>query len=418
MYRILSKGIKEKRIELPSSKSVTHRALILGALNSGKTIIRNPLKSEDTRITLNALKSFGAEIIEKEDEIEITSPIGKVTEDDIFLGNSGSSARFLIPLVTHLDKPVKFYGTAELQKRPFIELFEILSEMGMVIESENNSLPAIVHNEAAMNPGQYKLKKLPSSQIVSGIMMTSALLSKPVELLFTEHLPSFPYIKLTQKMMMNFGLDVKLNDNSVIVNPEAINYQWSYSCEKDMSAASYWIAYAMINRTKVTLPDTLLPTLQGDEEIFTIAEILGSRITLKKDEVVIYGEINSGLDWDCEAIPDIVPTLAVTALFAPEPFTLRNVHNLKFKESNRIEAIRENIDRLGGRTAYADGTLTVFPLLKSAPAIINSFDDHRIAMSFAVAGTKLGNLTIDNPGCVAKSYPEFWNHLTDWEEVS
>ncbi len=417
MFRILSKGIEEKRIVLPSSKSVTHRALILGALNSGKTVIKNPLKSEDTEITLNALKSFGAEIAEKENEVEIVSPIGRVTNNEIYLGNSGSSARFLIPLVTHLDKPVKFSGTEELHGRPFAELFDILRRTGMKIEAENNSLPAIVYPEPEMKPGKYGLSKLPSSQIVSGLMMTSALLRKPFELLFSENLPSFPYIKLTQKMMSNFGLNVKLNDDSVIVIPEPLNYQWRYSCEKDMSAASYWVAYAMINRSRVRLPETILPTLQGDEEIFTIAEKLGSGVVLEKDEVIIEGKINSGLDWDCEAIPDIVPTLAVIALFAPAPFTLRNVHNLKFKESDRIEAITENIKRLGGEATYADGTLTVFPLKHSSPAIINSFDDHRIAMSFAVAGTRLGNVTIDNPECVSKSYPEFWTHLTEWEKV-
>ncbi len=417
MYRILSKAAEDKRVELPSSKSVTHRALILGALNSGKTVIRNPLKSEDTEITLNALKSFGAEISVGENEIEITRPIGNVINDEIFLGNSGSSARFLIPLVTHLNKPIKFYGTEELHRRPFAELFEILRKAGMKIESRNNSLPAVVFNSHRMNAGEYILDKLPSSQIVSGIMMSALLLQKPTQLRFSEIPPSFPYIVLTKKMISNFGLDVKLNDDSVIINPEPINYFWRFTCEKDMSAASYWVAYAMINGKRVTFPETLLPTLQGDEAIFTIAENLGSEIVLKKDEVVIDGKISSGLDWDCESIPDIVPTLAVIALFAPEPFILRNVHNLQYKESNRIEAIRKNITSLGGKTNYSDGVLTVYPLEKSFPTIINTYDDHRIAMSFAIAGTKLENIAVDNPGCVSKSYPNFWEHLTEWEKV-
>jgi len=415
MYRILYNEKSIKSVNLPSSKSITHRALILGALNSGRTEITNPLISEDTIITRDALISFGAGIETGKNKFVITHPIGKVQNDNIFLGNSGSSARFLIPLVSHLDKPVTFTGSPELHKRPFSQLFDILRQMGMTIESENNSLPATIYPSEKQFSGEYILKSLPSSQIVSGIMMAAAKGEKPVSLIFKKRLPSFPYIKITQKMMSNFGLNVHLNSESVSIKPEPINYDWNYRCEQDMSAASYWCAYSLINKTEISFPNLRMPTMQGDEEIFLIAEKLGAEIQLFKNKVVINGNITSGLDWDCEAIPDIVPTLAVIGMFAPEPFVLRNVKNLQYKESNRIKAIEENVKSLGGKAIYQDGTLTLFPSNRLHGGIINSFNDHRIAMSFALAGTRIDGVIIDNPDCVSKSYPDFWNDFTEWE---
>ncbi len=411
MYRIHYKKEVKRLINLPSSKSVTHRALILGALNSGRTEIINPLFSEDTLITLEALKSFGAEISRREESLLITKPIGKVKNDKVFLGNSGSSARFLIPLVTHLNKPILFSGVEELHKRPFSELFSILTHSGMKIESENNSLPAKVYPTPGIKAGKYSLGKIPSSQIVSGIMMSSALGESEMELRFSEKVPSFPYINITKRMMNNLGLNVKLNDDSVIVKPEPINYQWRITCEKDMSAASYWCAYAMINNVEVIFDDLLFPTLQGDEKIFEIAGKLGSEVRIEKNKVFVKGKINTGLDWNCISIPDIVPTLALLGLFAPEPFVLRNVQNLQFKESNRINAIIENINNFGGKADYSNGVLTIYPINNFSSATIKTFDDHRIAMSFAIAGTRFEEVRIDNPDCVDKSYPEFWSNF-------
>jgi 3-phosphoshikimate 1-carboxyvinyltransferase len=418
MLQILSNKAGDVSVDLPSSKSVTHRALILASLNEGETEILNPLYSDDTKITLEALRSFGAEFIESKNSIKAVKPIGKVKNNKIFLGNSGSSARFLIPLVLHLDKEIYFHGTPELNKRPFKELFQILKKLGFGIESTNKSLPATVFPPDRILSNEVKVGKLPSSQIISGLMMAFAKSQTGLDILTKTQIPSLPYVKMTQKLMSRLNLDANISEKKISVNPIGkIDFNWKIACEKDLSAASYWVAYSLINNVKVTLKNLLLPSLQGDEAIFEIAELVGGKVRLFSDRVEIQGSIKKGLDYDCEDIPDIVPTLAVMGMFAPEKFVLKNVSRLKYKESDRIKSTMENILALGGKSEYSEPDLIVYPGKNYAGSVIKTFDDHRIAMSFAIAGTKISGLQIDNPKCVEKSYPDFWKDFTEFADV-
>jgi len=156
------------------------------------------------------------------------------------------------------------------------------------------------------------------------------------------------------------------------------------------------------------LPGVTLPSLQGDERIFSIAEEAGASVMLFPDRVEISGGVRRGFSIDCRDIPDLVPSLSVLGLFSPEPLKLMNVSHLQFKESNRIEAIRQNIAAIGGQSDFQEGHLTIYPQKSYRGGRIQSFNDHRIAMSFAVAGSKIDGMIIDDPGCVAKSYPNFW----------
>ena len=196
---------------------------------------------------------------------------------------------------------------------------------------------------------------------------------------------------------------------------EAHNY--IHKVEKDLSAASYWVIFALINACKVILPGITLPSLQGDSRIFDLAEQVGAEIMLFHDRVEIIGKIKTGLTADCFDIPDLVPALSVLALFAPEPFKLMNVTHLQYKESNRIQAIQHNISGLGGKSEFRDEHLTVYPQKNYQGGVMKSFNDHRIIMSFAMAGTKIANTFIEDPSPVNKSYPAFWNHFTFWEKV-
>jgi 3-phosphoshikimate 1-carboxyvinyltransferase len=418
MFRILSDKARDKSVNLPSSKSVTHRILVLAALNDGETEILNPLYSEDTKITMEALRSFGAEIIEERDTVRVLSSVGKAQNQKVFLGNSGSSARFLIPLVLHLDREIYFYGTEELHKRPFAELFDILRSLGFKIDAENNSLPATVFPPENTERNVVNIGELPSSQIVSGLMMSYAKTREGLRLIFEKQLPSFPYVDMTRKLMARLDLRTELHGNKIEIHPhEKINYDWRFSCEKDLSAASYWVAYALINNVKVNLENLLLPSLQGDEKIFEIAETLGASVKLFSNRVEISGTIKRGLEYDCEDIPDIVPTLPVMGMFAPDKFVLKNVSRLRYKESDRINAIKVNIETLGGKCEYREPNLIIYPQEKYHGGGIKTFDDHRIAMCFAIAGTRIEDVAIDNPACVEKSYPSFWNDFTEFKNV-
>lgn len=414
MYRITNPDSGHFAVNLPSSKSVTHRILILGALNSGRTIISNALIAEDTEITMQALINMGAGIEMTGQCIEISNPLGTVSDDQVFLGNSGSSARFLIPLGALLDRPVRFYGSDRLHQRPFSQLFAAMRNLGIRIDAQNDSLPAVIHPGIPAG-GSITLENLPSSQIISALMMSSLWMAGDLVMTLPNETPSMPYIRMTLDLMKRLSLKTEYQENKISVKSGKPDLDWNFTVEKDFSAASYWVVLSMLHNKKLVLPGVTLPSLQGDERIFSIATEMGAEIMLYPDRLELTGNILRGLNTDCNDIPDLVPTLSILAMFAPEKSELKNIKHLEYKESNRIQAIQAGIEALGGSTLYHDGNLTIIPADKYKGAVIETFDDHRIAMSFAIAGTRIPGTIIKDPGCVQKSYPNFWHDFTSWE---
>jgi 3-phosphoshikimate 1-carboxyvinyltransferase len=415
-YRILPTRVTEKNISLPSSKSISHRMCILGSLNNGPTRIKNLLKSEDIEITSSALENMGMSCKTVNGILEIAKPIGKVHRPEAFLGNSGSSARFLIPLAAYLDQPFRFHGTERLHQRPFMPVFEACEQLGIRIEHHNGSLPAVVH-PSKVSGGVVRFKNLPTSQVITALMMAAVWMDDDLTIELTEPIPSQPYVVMTYKLMKRLNLAAEYSRNAIWVKAQKPDYIWNYSVEKDLSAAGYWVALGLIHGAKIVLNEVVLPSLQGDERIFEIAEMVGASVMLYPDRVEINGSIQRGFTIDCVDIPDMVPTLAVMGMFAPDKVRLTGVENLQYKESDRIAAVQSNIAALGGKTAYQNGALTIYPQKQYRGAVLKSFNDHRIAMSFAIAGTRIGGVEIENPQCVGKSYPAFWEHLESWENI-
>jgi 3-phosphoshikimate 1-carboxyvinyltransferase len=416
MYQITPDKAQDQQINLPSSKSITHRMLILAALNRGKTKISNALMAEDTEITKIALQKMGAVINNENNNILISRHIGETTDSEIYLGNSGSSARFLIPLGTFLDKRVRFYGTERLHNRPFGELLKAVAHLGHEFETTDNSLPVITYPGISKG-GMIDFDVLPSSQIITGLMMAALKMKKNLTVRMKAGIPSLPYIKMTADLMRRLRLNVEFSKTQIQVESGQPDLDWTLNVEKDFSAASYWVIYALINNTKIILNNMNIPSLQGDEEILTIAEKLGAHIMLYDDRIEINGKIKRAFDVDCENTPDLVPALGILSLFCPSACHMRNVQFLEYKESNRIEALQKNISRIGGKSQYQNGKLTIIPQKSYTGNLIDTYNDHRIAMSFAIAGTRIAGLIIDNPDCVNKSYPGFWKDFTHWENI-
>ena len=416
MYEILSEKIKDTVIDLPSSKSISHRIAILASLNKGETSIKNLLDAMDIQITIGGLSNMGAKLKNNGEEWLCTAPIGTVTQEQLFLGNSGSSARFLIPLATFLDRPVYFYGNPRLHERPFRELFSALEKLEIKLEATNESLPVTIY-PGELSGGTIRFDKLPSSQIVTALMLASLWMKNELHIILPEHTPSLPYIEMTSKLFHRLNLDLEHQRNQISLKPNIPDYDWTFNVEKDLSAASYWVVLGLISGAKVSLTNITLPSLQGDEKIFQIAEEAGATVMCHSNRVEIEGVINKALTIDCRDIPDLVPSLSIMALFAQQPVKLMNIENLKFKESNRIEAIQQNINSIGGKSEYDNKYLTIYPQKNYCGGQINTFDDHRIAMSFAMAGTMIPGIIIDNPECVNKSYPNFWKDFEYWKEI-
>lgn len=400
-----------RAINLPGSKSLSHRMAILAALNRGQTTIREILAAEDIEITLTALRNMGAAIENRPGEhVRIKAPIGVVQKDDCYLGNSGSSARFLPALATMLDRPFQFHGSERLHQRPFKELFDALTVLGAKLESSGDSMPVTIHPQR-LRGGRIALGNLPSSQIISGLMMAAAGMQNDLEIQLQDNIPSLPYVQMTIRLMKHLGLECRQHKNIISVAAGHLSTTWDYTVEKDMSAASYWVAYALINETDVVLQGVQRSGLQGDERIFDIAALAGATVSSDGGHLTISGGICHGFDVDCFDTPDLVPALAVIAMFAPEPVRLGNVRHLQHKESDRIAAIRKNLAVLGGKSEFDGNRLTIIPVREYRGGQIDSCNDHRIAMSFAIAGTRIPGVVIDNPDCVAKSYPAFWQDL-------
>ena len=416
MYRILPLPHDTISVSLPHSKSVTHRILILAGLNRGQTAIQDQLVAEDTQITLKALCVLGMKYTQDRETLKVNRPIGKTKGGKIFLGNSGSSARFLLPLAAYADHPIQFKGIERLHARPFAELFLALDFLGVRYKSCEYSLPATIY-PGPVAGGVVRFKKLPSSQMVTALMLSALWMENDLTIYLPKRIPSQPYISMTFQMMKKLGLQIEFNGQTIWIPATKPSYDWNFRVEKDLSAASYWVILGLINDVKVVLQNVTLPSFQGDERIFEIAESVGGQVVLYEDRVEITGSVQSGLEMNCGDIPDLVPALSVLALFAPKKFTLTNVKHLEFKESNRIKAIRHNIQSLGGRSDYKNGVLQIYPAKRYKGSIIKTFDDHRIAMSFAVAGTRISDTVIDRPSCVEKSYPQFWQHFDWWKET-
>jgi len=400
-----------KTIDLPPSKSVSHRAFILSALNTGTSLIESYLDAEDTQITRDALIALGADVASEDNGLRFKKPIGKRKNEKIFLGNSGSSARFLIPLASYSSDPVYFYGDQRLHERPFAELFAALEQVGGKFETTSSTLPATVW-PAELIGGTVEFSQLPSSQIITAFMLAALWMKHDLQMLLPAKTPSLPYIRMTYLLMQRAGMEVEYEPQTVYVRARKPNLDWYFRVEKDLSAASYWVLYGLLNDCKVILPGITLPSLQGDEKIFEIAEMAGARIMLFTDRLEMEGRITKSLTLDCHDIPDLVPALAVLGMFAPKPFKLMHIKHLEYKESNRVAALQENIAALGGKSDYSDNHLTIIPQRKYHPAMIRSFNDHRIAMSFGIAATRIQGIKIDNQECVNKSYPAFWQDLS------
>jgi len=416
MYQIIPDKLQDLDIELPSSKSITHRMLILAALNKGSTKISNALIAEDTEITKKALQTMGAHIEDDGDCFTVTRPIGETTDSEIYLGNSGSSARFLIPLGVFLDREIRYYGTERLHKRPFAELLEAIQHFGHRFQATDNSLPLFT-TPGSSRGGQIEFDILPSSQIVSGLMMAALKMNKNLTVKMKAEMPSLPYIKMTADLMKRLRLNVDFSKTLIRVEAIQPDLDWTFNVEKDFSAASYWVIFALLNRTKVILNKMNIPSLQGDEEILNIADTVGADIMLCSNKIEINGNITRPFDVNCEKTPDLVPALGVLSLFCPSACHMRGVKFLEYKESNRVQALQDNIRQIGGKSEYKDGVLTVIPQKNYHGALIETFDDHRIAMSFAMAGTRIPGIIINKPDCVGKSYPGFWKDFTYWQEV-
>ena len=398
-------------VTVPGSKSYTHRTFIAAALSDGPCMVRSPLKSRDTLLTLAALKQMGAGIEEGADTIRITGCNGRLAAcpDPIYLENSGTSMRLLAAIAALGRGPYTLTGTERMAQRPIGDLMDAMSQLGIGVRSiHGNGCPPLEVMGATVAGGPVTICCTVSSQFLSALLLMAPCTEKGLEIQVTQGPVSRPYVDMTLEILEQFGIDVRRQGYTAFSVPGGQAYAaGDYAVAPDASQAGYFWAAAAVTGATVRVAGTHFDSRQGDVQLARIFERMGCVVDETAHGIAVTGQPLSGITVDMADMPDMVPTLAVAAAFARGTTIIENVAHLRAKESDRLGAVAAELGRMGVDARTTENSLVITGG-QPRGAEIQTYDDHRIAMSFAVAGLKVPGVTITDPGCVAKSFPNFW----------
>jgi 3-phosphoshikimate 1-carboxyvinyltransferase len=404
-------------ISVPGSKSITNRAMVLAALAGGEQprVLRAALSSEDTQVMVEALRMLGFTVTVHADAgdnctIEID---GELTEStaDLFVGNSGTTMRFLTALVSLGRGRFRLDGVPRMSERPIEDLLAALRQLGVKAYSESrNGCPPVIVEADGLPGGEVHIKGDVSSQFLSGLLLAAPLAEKSTTIEVMGPLVSKPYVDMTVTMMRDFGAAVEESKRAFFI-PGKQKYQKNdYTIEPDASAASYFFAAAAIAGGRITVPGLGPKSLQGDVRFVDLLRDMGCEVVRDETGITVRGGELHGIDVDMNDISDTVMTLAAVACFADGPTTIRNIAHIRHKETDRLAALAAELRKIGARVEeHADGLKIVPAPLHGAS--IETYNDHRMAMSLALVGLRVPGIVIQNPGCVAKTYPGFFRDL-------
>ncbi len=414
----LTGPIKPIQVQVPGSKSLTNRALIVAALADGPSTLMGALDSEDTRVMVAALGQLGVQVDHDPlaATIRVRGAANKIParEADLFVANSGTSLRFLTAMVSTASGVFRLDGTARMRERPVGDLLQALNGLGADATSDlATGCPPITVRASGLDGGYAFVRGDVSSQFLSGLLMALPYSRAETSVEVEGTLVSKPYVAMTIRVMADFGVRItNRKDRRFDVRPG--RYQGlTYPIEPDASAASYFFAAAAITGGTVTVDGLGTESIQGDLAFVDILEHMGCTVVRDRNSTTVTGGPLRGVDVDMNAISDTVMTLAVVALFARGITRVRNVGHIRHKETDRIAALATELRQLGADvTEQHDGLIVIPPdNLTQTTARIKTYNDHRMAMAFALVGLRIPGLTILDPGCVAKTYPEFWTDL-------
>lgn len=404
-------------IQPPGSKSLTNRALPIAAMAKGVSILNGVLDSDDTQVMIASLIKLGIPITHNRSDqsVVINGQSGIIPSPaaELFIGNSGTTIRFLTALLGVAGGDYSIDGIERMRQRPIGPLVHALRELGadVVAESANDCPPVRIQSNRLAG-GHVSIRGNTSSQYLSGLMMAAPLATSGVVIQIDGPLISKPYVEMTAAVMNSFRVDCQMGaalDRFEI--PAGQSYLGTeYQIEPDASAASYFWATAAICGGTATVVGLNRNSLQGDVGFVDCLEQMGCLVTWGDNEISVTGPAKHGIDIDMSNVSDTVQTLAAVALFVDGPTTVRNIAHNRVKETDRIGNLAIELRKFGATVEeHADG-LSISPGILTG-AEIETYDDHRMAMSLALVGLKQPNVNIHDPGCVSKTYPEFFADL-------
>ena len=401
---------------MPGSKSHTQRALILAAIAAGESILYNPLDSEDTSYLIAALKSLGADINNRDGDLYIAGNGGRLADPgkELYLGNNGTAMRILTGLVAIGPGAFTLTGDERLRERPLAPLLGALRKLGVDARGrDRESYPPVLIRTSGLRGGTVILRDIESSQYISSLLISAPYAAGDTLIELAGRIPSLPYVNMTIAAMKEFGVEVQTAAPCHYrIKGNQCYRGTSCRIEGDVSSASYFFLAAAICQGKIRVENINPQSLQGDIGFLSLLEDSGCIVNRKDNGVELTGRPlpRGDLVFDLKDMPDMVPSLAVLSAMRPGRTVIANVAHLRLKESDRLAAMATELRKTGIQVEERPDSLVITGGQPRA-AEIETYNDHRIAMSFAILGLAVPGMIIKNPTCVDKSFPGFWKEL-------
>ncbi len=403
-------------VKIPGSKSYTNRALITAALADGESVITNALFSDDTKYMASNLNILGILVEEEQNDnkfiVHGKGGVIPVKRANLFVGNAGTAMRFLTAMLTLGKGVYEIDGVARMRQRPIQDLLDGLNQLGADVASKhNNGCPPVIIKGKGLAGGSATVKGDLSSQYFSAMLMASPYAKQDVSIKVNGNLVSKQYVEMTVALMYRFGVKVENSEYKSLFVKSGQRYKpIHYEVEADASAASYFFAAAAITGGMVRITGIGSNSLQGDVHFVDVLKNMGCKVRMSSNWIEVQGNTLRGVDVDMNDMPDVVQTLAAVAVFATGKTRVRNVKNMRIKETDRIAAVVTELRRLGISTVEYEDGFEIEPS-KPQPSEIETYDDHRMAMSFALIGLRANGISIKHPECISKTFPDYFQRL-------
>ncbi len=406
-------GPIEAIVRPPGSKSATNRALVLAALaGGGVSRLWGALDADDTVVMRRCLRALGVMIDDVEDPWLVLGSAGELdTPDEVLdVGASGTTARFITAVAALTEGPTRIDGTARMRERPIGDLTDALARLGAEVETDGGTPPVRIHG-GNLRGDHVSIDGRQSSQFVSALLMIAPMLDEALRITVEGGLVSHRYVDTTIEMMRAFGAEVESIEDGYRVAPTGYR-KCHIEIEADASAAAYPLVAAAITGGSVTVEGIPSTSTQPDLFLLEVLGRMGCSVSHEGSRIELLGSPTSlaAVDVDMSDAPDAALALAVACLFADGPSRIRGLSTLRHKETDRLEALRTEITRVGAEAAIEGDDLVVVPG-SLVSARVETYDDHRMAMSFALAGLRVDGIEIHDPGCVSKTWPAYFQML-------
>jgi len=402
-------------ITVPGSKSLTNRALLVAALAQGTSLLKGILHSDDTKYMTEALQALGVKFEVQAEGLSVFGKAGTLgpTDQTLYVQNAGTAARFLTAALGLGQGQYRLDGNERMRQRPIGDLIDALSCLGVAVKDEQgNRCPPLQIQGGGFQGGHVNIPGDQSSQYLSALMLTAINAKADTEVTIVGPLVSRTYVEMTCKLIHDFGATTSWVSDSKLLIPGRQTYQArEYRVEGDASSASYFFALAAITGGEITVKGIQKDSTQGDLGLVYILEQMGCCLSFDGENVTLKGGPLTAVDVDMNTMSDVAPTLAVVALFAKGTTVIRNVANMRIKECDRITAVTTELSKLGAKVEEFPDGLSVVGGTALKGATLDTYDDHRMAMALCLAGLKVPEITINDPSCVSKTFPDFFSQL-------